>query len=371
MKQGNGDGMTKVGIITWHYHENYGSALQAFAMQRIIEKLGYDVEIINYRANAKTGLIYSILRFFKNHLYYLPNSLLGRAKAFYQFRKRFFTESSMYTSNEELIEEANHYDIYICGSDQIWAPNRFDLPYLLNFVSDDKKKIAYAPSVVIDNFTEEQKNMLKKELLRFDYLSLREPYGVDIIKKIIDMEVIDVLDPTLLLNRKDYEPIIRNVGVKNPYILCYLIGDKREHRDMVMKIKEQYGYDIITLPFKAFDQNFGDIQIRDAGPSEFLGLLKGASIICTDSFHGILFSIIFEKQFYAFKRFDDNDILNQNARVINIINKLGLSARIVDKVEDINQEKAIDYSGVMNKLEKEKKKSLTFLVDALNGEKVV
>ncbi|MDD2490457.1 MAG: polysaccharide pyruvyl transferase family protein, partial [Bacilli bacterium] len=144
------------------------------------------------------------------------------------------------------------------------------------------------------------------------------------------------------------------------------IGDNKKHREIVKEIKKIYGYDIVTLPFKEFDQYFGDVQIRDAGPCEFLGLVKNAEIICTDSFHGILFSIIFKKNFYTFKRFEETDMYNQNARVINIINKLNLKERIIENVKDIDITKIIDYEKVYEKLKTEKKKSIKFLKNALD-----
>lgn len=358
--------MNKVGIITWHYSENYGSALQTYALKRSIEKIGKKVRIINYRAGARTSLLFKLLRFIRYNIIYPSNSFGNRKKRFEKFRNKNFNETPMYSQNKELKKNTRNFDVFVCGSDQIWSPNRFDSAYFLDFVPNHKRRISYAPSVVIDSFNEEQKKIVKEEISKFDFVSVRESYGAKIIENITGIKPLDVLDPTLLLDKAEYKKIISKPNIKEKYILCYLIGDNPIHRKMIEKYSKLTGYKIVALPFRKRDFNFGDYQLKGAGPKQFLGLIEGAEIVCTDSFHGILFSITFRKDFYAIKRFSESDPINQNERVINILKKFKLEERYVSDLNDVDIKEKIDYSNIEKIIKKDRKRSLEFLKKSLN-----
>lgn len=356
--------MKKIGLITWHSLENYGSVLQTYALYTIIKENGYDVEIINYVKNAKKNIIYRLYRKIKINFKGKKNSYWYRSNRFLNFRKKYLKETILYNSLEQLIEISNDYDIYVCGSDQIWSPNRLDYAYFLKFT--DRSKIAYAPSIVIDEIKKDDLNEIRKNLNNFNYISVREKKGKEILKKIINKEIKVVLDPTLLLGKKDYEKILKNVPLNEPYLLCYLIGDRLEHRTLVKEISSKFNLKIVTLPFKTMDEDFGDIILKGIGPEEFLGLINNSKLVCTDSYHGMLLSIMLEKDFYEFPRFLDNDKISQNARVNEVIELLKLNDRLVDNINDISFER-IDYSKV-NKIKDEKRKeSLNYLIKALKG----
>lgn len=357
--------MKKVGIITWHYSENYGSALQTYALKKSIEKIGKNAMVINYRAGARTNLLFKTLRFVRYNIIYPTNSFENRKKRFEKFRKRNFDETPMYSENGELNKNTSKFDAFVCGSDQIWSPNRFDSSYFLDFVHDNKRRISYAPSVVINSFNKEQKKIVKEEISKFDFVSVREPYGSEIIESITGIRPIDVLDPTLLLNKTDYKKIMDTINIKGKYILCYLIGDNPIHRKMIKKYSELTGYQIVVLPFRELDFNFGDYQLKGAGPNQFLGLIEGAEIVCTDSFHGVLFSIILEKEFYAIKRFADSDPINQNNRIINILHKFKLMERYVADLNEVHIKENIDYYKIIDILNSERKRSLEYLKNSL------
>lgn len=297
--------MKKVALITWHSLENYGSALQNYALFTILKEKGYNVEVINYVKNAKNNIFYRLYRNLKRNFSIKTNSYWYRTNRFLNFRKKYLKETTLYSSLEQLSEISNNYDIFICGSDQIWSPNRLDYAYFLSFTS--KPKISYAPSIVIDEIKKDDLNEIRKNLNNFRYISVREQKGKEILRKIIDKDIEVVLDPTLLLEKENYEKIMRQMPINEQYLLCYLIGDRLEHRTLVKKIASKFNLKIVTLPFKVADENFGDIILKGVGPEEFLDLVQNAKLICTDSYHGMLLSIVLEKDFYEFPRFLNSD----------------------------------------------------------------
>jgi len=188
--------------------------------------------------------------------------------------------------------------------------------------------------------------------------------GACIVKEITGREVPVVLDPTLLLTKSEWEQQIVNSNVKAPYILCYFLSHNIKHRTWVKRLSKIKGYKIIVLPFVTEDFYWGDGIEFKVGPQEFLGLIEGAEIVCTDSYHGVLFSLIFNKEFYSFLRFKDNDKLNQNSRIFNLLENLNIKSRIVDtNADDIYED--IDWLEINNKIEQRKAASIDFLVHAL------
>lgn len=357
----------RLGIITWHYLDNYGSMLQTYAMTKIFEKYNFDVSIINYRNGSKKGLLYNLLRDLKYMLPYQNNTSNNRKKNGHLFRKKYFKETKMFSNNSELINYHFDYDVYVCGSDQIWSPTRFDDSYYLNFVSNDSKKIAYAPSVTIDKYSEEQARRVKDYLRTFKAVSLREEKGSEIIKKISGTKYPTVLDPTLLLTKTEWNKLVTNQFNITDYILCYFIGNDDKYKESVYKYAEITNKKIVNIVITA-NHNFGDVIIKDAGPEEFLELVNKCHTFLTDSFHGVLFAINYQKKFYAYKRFKDNDTNSQNARVENILTKLDLMDRFIDENYDFSKQSELDYKKISKLLDKQKQLSFSYLNNALFGD---
>lgn len=362
--------MGKIGIITIYGNINYGSKLQSYALQRTLEKLGYYGEniIINISGQKnQRKKLWSVIRkptiIFK---FISRTKYHKRAKLFDDYLKNNinvseFTVKDIQTANQHGIQ---HYYKYICGSDQIWAPNQFNENYFLSFVSDIGNKIAYAPSIGLPKIPKELIVKYKELIGRIDFVSIREEDGANIIKRITGKEVPVVVDPTLLLAKDDWRKHSISPKVKSPYILCYFLGSNKNHRRWVEKLSKKTGYEIFVLPFATYDFYWGDKRIFEAGPREFLGLVDGAEIICTDSFHGMLFSINLNKEFYSFLRFKEGDKLNQNSRVLNFLEKLNLKNRIVD-LNVNNDYEPIKWSQVNSQIEAERAKSLEFLKQSL------
>lgn len=354
-----------IGILTWHYLDNYGSALQAYAMQKIFSSRGYNVEFINYRLNAKTGVIANVLREIKYHIPFNNYTHLRKMK-FYRFRKKYFNESKIYSSKSELLNIKFNYNMIICGSDQIWSANRFDDVYFLNFnLPSNIIKVSYAASTIHDSYSTEQKAIIKHSLKNFNSkgISVREELGVKIINDIIDVHVTEVLDPTLILSQEEWNKFTTKPIYDN-YIACYFIGEDDKYESIVNKVKDKYNADkIININIKDI-HNFGQI-LKDASPEDFLSIIKNAKAIVTDSYHAVLFSIIFNKEFYAIKRFDDESIDNQNERIYNILKKVDYESRYLKYNDNLKEDK-INYKILNSKLDKYKNSSISYL-DELMG----
>lgn len=354
--------MQKIGIITWHYLDNYGSALQAYALQKYIKKQNHKVEIINYRQGAKTGMLISLFRNIKYIIFF--NS---RKSKFNRFRKKHFSETRMVGTIKELINANYRYDKVICGSDQIWSWKRFDEAYYLAFISSNNtKKYSYAASTM-EKYSPAQEKLITNYLSTFEKISVREEKGVEIIQNLTKKKVHEVIDPTLLLQKEEWHSLIKqkkkNV-IPKKYILCYLIGDENKYENIVNYYKEVYDCEEIININITGEHKFGKL-IKNASPTEFLKYIYNAEAVITDSYHGVLFGINFEKELIAVKRFEENSKDNQNERIYNILRKIGLMERYVNAKDKKTFKNKIDYKIVNKKLDMLREKSYKFLQEEI------
>lgn len=336
----------KVGILTFHDAHNYGAVLQAYALKKYIKKLGYEVKIINY--HHKT----------------IPD---GFPREGYEVRWDKFNEfiqqltdyeQKVYTTEEEL--EKLDIDFWICGSDQIWnteITRGFNKGFFLDF-NTNGKKISYAVSMGIPSLPKNEEEDFKQSINKLDCISVREESLKRYAKKFTEKEVIKTLDPTLLLNAEDYYDLMIE-NKYGDYVLIYALGPDKRLTKIAKKIAKKNNIKIIELNDKKQKKYFCE-QISDAGPAEFLTLIKNAKVVVTNSFHGTIFSIIFQKEFYTITR------LNRNSRMENILDIVEMRDRLIDKVKEIDNVKEQNYDKAMKNLEKEKKKSQEFLKKALS-----
>lgn len=369
--------MKKIGIITFHNAHNYGAMLQAFALQEKVKNMNYNVEIINYR-NPKFEEGYKVANWKKiNAKQYIKNIIkstvlrkqyYGRYNAFKQFERDKFKLSEVYESEENLLANPPMYDVYIAGSDQIWNTNivgRLSDAYTLNFKTYDGIKISYAASIGNSNIDEKYTDEFKKKIEKIDYISVREENAKHELQKIIEKNVNVVLDPTLLLSKEHWENIINKSlnknRIKEKYILVYIFKEKPEYIEMVNYLSEKTGYKIVQFNIKSKYKNTL-CSAYESGPIEFIDLIKNAEYVCTDSFHGTVFSIIFNKAFFVFP------FESTISRFNNLLGKLNLLDRIISsksEFEKIDFNKKIDYIEVNELLEEERKKSVLFLENAI------
>ena len=373
----------KNAILTWYHYQNYGTALQAYALQKFLNSSMYETELIKYipeyksqneKKNIKKINIYinnrkkKYLNKIIKKKYY--KNLENKSENFKEFLSKINLTEEEY--NKKNLKELNQvYDNFIVGSDQIWNPNNIDYTYFLDFVDENKNKIAYAPSFgVKQNEYPYQNNKLKNLLNRFDYISVREEDGKYIIKKLINKSVKIVLDPTLLLEKKQWNEFVKVDMNKTKYILCYFLGEQKYYWKYVKKLQKETGLEIRIIPIQpeAYFKK-GTIE-SEVGPMEFLDLMANAEIICTDSFHGMVFSIIFEKKFSVLKRFKDNDRKSQNSRICNLLKLIDLEEFFID--ENFEETKFIvnNYEDINNILAEKRNESKTYILDAINGRKM-
>jgi len=335
----------KVGILTFHDAHNYGAVLQAYALKNYIKKLGYEVSVLNY------------------HHYTIPDGFpkennVTRWEKFNSFIQQLIDyDEKVYTSEEEL--EKLDIDFWICGSDQIWnteITRGLNKGFFLDF-NTNGKKISYAVSMGISKLPAEYEEDFKKSIEKLDRISVREEILKNYIEKFTDKPVIKTVDPTFLFKKEDYESFILE-NLYGEYVLINELGPDNRLIEIAKKIAEQKCIKIVEMNDKKKENYFCE-QVSDASPSEYLTLIKNASAVVTNSFHGTVFSIIFEKEFYTITR------LNRNSRMENILDIVGMRDRLIDKVEELDKVGVQNYEKANVNLGKEIEKSKRFLEEVL------
>lgn len=368
----------KASIITILDNTNFGTYLQALALGRSVEKLGYEVEIIKYIRYLLTpwgrfttlikerGIIRAIYRMLKS----IRKMTVLRNKN-YKFLCDFLPVTREYNSIKELNTDVPDADVYITGSDQVWNSvyNRgIDYCYYLDFVPKGKKCISYAASIGMDSFPEEQVVEIQKLLRRYDAITVREKKSVALLNTIgIKSHV--VLDPTLLLDRSEWKSIADRYAMPDyePYLLVYSVETKKQkqliehYAKIIAKEKHLKIYEI-SYGGKIGHMEFADRSFLSATPDQFLNLMLHASFVIISSFHGTAFAINFNKQFITISpnRF--------NSRVENILEITGLADRMVsDTQTDILNLKKINYMIVNKIISEERINSMGILKNILKN----
>ncbi len=369
----------KVGIITYHSAYNFGSVLQAFATERIIRKMSHEPYIINYRIPFQKKY-YGILGYGRGikapikKLLMIPQikDRIERQKRYESFIS-LMTLTKEYNKPSDLAEISTAYDVYISGSDQTWnihsneylnSGYEYLYPYLLNFT--EKKKISYASSIV--NMSDDELEILQDYLLEFYMISCREAVATERLSRLINRQVTRVLDPTLLMNNSDWRRILstNSSSIENKrYILYYSIknyGDSKNDLILLDDIAEKMECKIIALtPLIPLIKGRNIINVPDCGPKEFINYIDNATMVVTDSYHGMLFSINFEKNFYYLR----NEKGDKGIRANDILSSLNLQYRILDNVNMIEIGKNIMYDKVSPRLNELRKESIDYLQKAL------
>lgn len=347
--------MKKIGIITIIDNENCGNRLQNYAMQAVASKLGFRVLTIKNEKliNSADGYFFNLLRAIKKSLKGLLAK--GERKNFYTFNKNIRFTRRVYTAKTRSLNKK--FDYFIAGSDQIWKPTRKRLSYmdLLGF-ADGNKRVSYAASFGISSIDEAAKEKLRNELPKFKAISVREDAGAKIIEDATGIKTAQVvLDPTMLVSEKDWSKLEKRPETlrSKKYVLTYFLGNNTS--------KELSDYcaanNLDIVDFYKDGEKYG--------PSEFLYLIHFADLIITDSFHGTVFSIIFNRPFLICKRQEKATNNDMYSRIETLLGKFGLEKQTYDgKIDE--SKLSIDYANVNVILKKEQKKSLDFLKKALD-----
>lgn len=378
---------TRIGILTFHKAINYGSVLQAWALQQTLKTNEYDSEIIDYEPKELKHLYETRLKDAKGFKRKLKRFLSLKRKVFLQrekfqcFRKEdLYLSKERYTYNSDFGSIADKYDVIITGSDQVWNTNIEDCDpvFFLPFPFKGKK-IAYACSVnegrVNERFPEK---WLNKWLQQYNFISVREQSGVEKVSSFLDnnMKIYNALDPTLLLDKEMYNSLIGEKIKQEHYIFLYNMWTKMEGIQAARKISEKLGLPVYTLTNQMdmiriikYSSNGVKVDLQHTGPKDFLNYIYYSDFVITDSFHGTAFSIIFNKEFLTLNAHTDNGKYKNDERLKNILSHESLSERFV-KIGDIDSfdlRKKIDYKIVNEYRENLKSQSLCLLFDAIEG----
>lgn len=349
--------MKKIGILTFNRVINYGAVLQAYASKTVFNNYT-KTEIINYK-NENIERAYSlyskniIKRFFK-HLQFSKKN-----KKFYDFINGNATSKTYNRENFASIEE--NFDKIVVGSDQVWnfTCSDADTTYLLDGVSENVKKYSYAASFGVQELPKDQVSLFEKNLSKFEKLAVREETGKKILKEQLGLESTVVLDPTLLLNMREWHDNLKIGETGKKYILTYFLDNDEELKKIANAISKKTGLPIynITTSTKSF---FGDKVIKNAGPKEWVEYFYNAEFIVTSSFHGTAFAINFEKQFYTYAK------NNRASRIIDLLKTLNIEERRISNADEIDLNKRINYREVNETLTEERNKSFEFIESIIN-----
>lgn len=383
----------KVGIVSCYFQHNYGSMLQAYATQMALDKLniknetidisGFNHEIkkakIKYFIKAsltsdillsKMGMTKNVLRKkFSNNQYACLSK--ERESKFDWFAKSHFRLSKEYKSIAELEKNCvENYDAVLVGSDQLWLPGNIAADYYtLNFVPDFINTIAYATSFGQSELPKDSSQKASVFLKKIKHIGVREESGQKLVKKLAGRNVPVVCDPTLLFTGEEWMSIQQEKPImEGRYIFCYFLGNNPPHREFAKRLKEQTGCKIVALThldeYVKSDEGYADETPYDIDPADFLNLIRYAEYVCTDSFHCSVFSILYKRQFFTFRRYARNTRQSTNSRLDTLFKLVGITGRLKNGNENIEDclKQPINFEKAHQRLEVVKEKSYEYLM---------
>ena len=365
--------MKKVGIITMHRVQNYGSALQAYALQAYISKLGYAAELIDYiYPNAKHKQRVPLKKRIKHLLFkqVFARSLRRKSERFDRFYSTFYKCSpNQFPSADSLMAYDYPYDILVTGSDQVWNPIHVlnDTVFFLPFARPETPTIAYAPSFSVASIPQEYTGTIRPYIEAYDHLSVREKSGLDIVRSLTHREAELVCDPTLLLTSDEWGALaeMSDYAITEPYILVYVLSYAYNPYPNINAIIEQVqlelGLPLILLDAPVLDMKFKNARfVKDAGPLDLLRLMKHASFVITTSFHGTAFALNFGIPFYSVIR----DRSGFDTRMVDLLDTVGADRAIVYN-QPIDKPTTMDYTIVTPRLEALRQHSQEYIRNSL------
>ena len=377
----------KIGILTIHSVNNYGAELQCCALYQKLQKMGYDAEVINFlfgihhnhdftgekltvpislKTKIKVKLLPIVQDFFC--LFYQKNKTL-RNQRFQEFHAKYNKLTKKVYPSVKSLNEANFdYDVLCIGSDQVWNYEKgYSLePFFASFDKKGTKKISYGSSIGLSQLTIEAEEVFKKELSGFASLSVREQQASDLLHKLLKRNVDVVLDPTLILNNKEWLEVAKtDMCPKEKYVLVYIVTIRPCNYvlEVARKVAKERGLKIVRICRDAYPEHSGnDVkEVLTAGPSDFVGLFANAEFVVTNSFHGTAFSINFSKPFFSVIKSKHST----NSRLTNILKKLNLEDRIIRVGSPFPEICDIDYRESTKILEEERFRSIEYLRKSL------
>lgn len=362
--------MKNICIVTWYKSSNYGTCLQAIALNKVLKDMGFEPYMLEYGRYYTYKDLGRVIRKVKKRV--LASRVQQTNSEKNNNIQRCINDNLKFVSvkTKKLQSETfSLIDCFLVGSDQVWNPDHFDEVYLLDFVPSSIRKGAYATSIGVIDIPKNLKNKYIRLWKRFDFISVREEAASKIISNNLLQPIPVVLDPTLLLSGSLWEAFASNAvfssAIPEEYILAYFVGNNNYYWDGVREISLSLNLPVIIVPLENTDCNYDFIKCDYAGPYEFVSLISNARFICTDSFHACAFSINLNKDFVAFRRFNINDKKSQNGRLDELFQWTGLENRYYDSQKIDKLISAIDYSSVNKCLEEKRNSCKHFLYSSI------
>lgn len=392
----------RIAILTLYYgNNNYGGLAQAWALAYFLNSKGFSAEVISYKkgvgkkgtlkdrmeqhglSTGKTGISHSISYIFqvlsdkylnqklrKKRLEAYKGEMRQRHALFEEYRNN-IPHSILYT--EDTISDAStKYDVFVSGSDQIWKPGVIQDAFVLKFASTGKKKISYATSIAVGNIASRGWfcRYLKENLKDYSALSVREEQTCKELSEVLGREVEWVADPTMLVDKDVWKEQCSPRRIAKKYVFVYFLGDGTDERNYVVEYAKKKGLKIATLPFAGghyakADVDFGDNRLFDVGVNDFFSLIRYSECVFTDSFHAVCFSRVFEKEFFVLDRFETGNAERMTSRIESVLKLMGLRERFVNRHDDLDAIKTIDYQTVEKRLAPFIEKSKKFLMESI------
>lgn len=365
-----------VAIVTWIGTGNFGTSLQSYALHEYLKQKGYNVCLLNEVSNNRKSIIARI----KNILIHTKSSL-----------KIFLSKTGIIKSNSHKISSFNELnyniinvrsgdtesivantDVFVTGSDQIWNCYHSFSPFMFLSFAGEKKRVAYASSIGTKDFPCSCASEVKKYLSLFKNIGVREKSACLYLKTFLGREDIkQVLDPTFLLDSSHWSHFSNNATIEfdvpKEYIFCYFIGNNTSYGPLLEKIKKQIGIESVIVIQSLENKNFNSKDCRiykQAGPYEFVYLLRNSTMVCTDSFHACALSINLSKQFVVFKRFNDDDPKSQNTRIYDLLDVFDIKQCMSEDARTIPY---INFEPVQNTLNEMREDSSNYLLSSIGN----
>ena len=324
----------KIGLYTF-FRGSYGAVLQAFSLEKTIKKIypADDVLMVDFKTEFHRSLERIFRRWSSNPLYNVVwqmhillryRQLKKKRDAFDEFKEQ-FDYTACYSSEADILGNPPAVDVHLTGSDQVFNPHRkYRDVYYLNFRKGKARKVAYAPSFGINQFSDDEKEYIKSSLADFDALSCRESDGAQLMSSLLDKDIPQVLDPVFLLSDEEWRTVEIQPEFKRKYVFVYCLKDTKR---LLKYAKENYP-DMTVVLLSPNDLRFysGCRHIYYPGPRDFIGLIDHADVVITDSFHGTAFSILFNKEFRTVITRPEVSV-----RIVSLLSTLGLSSKIVSE----------------------------------------
>lgn len=365
--------MKKIGIISYNIYgnfTNYGSALQSWALNRVIRKLGYNPVLVDYCPNVHIdkNILNPLEKMWDQDAESIKNTTLtlpAIEENYYKFES-FFTNQFNRTNTKykstnffEIAQES--LDGFVCGSDTIFCideSNGFDDGFFANYSIMRQHSIAYAASFGDTRISDKDYVELNEKLHNFKAIGLRENRMVGYVAGHTDVPVQKTIDPTLLLNSEEYAEITSDRLIEDRYLLLYTRRYNEKMQRYAEEMAKKKGWKIVEISLRATNEEKGHIMMYRAGVEEFLSLVKHAEYVVTNSFHGLMFSVQFKKQFSIFSRETGDSKINEALELFGLPNNL-----LTDYQNDLVY--IHDYDEVHKKIAKARNESIEFLKEEL------